>query len=503
MVKTGFIGCGRISDLHYQAYRQLDEAEIAMICDPDEQVVRKKAELWGVGNYCTDFRDILKNPHIDAVEILTPQLFHEQLVIEALEAGKHVAVQKPMTVSLKSADRMIRAAEKNNRILKVTENYIFYPPILEARKRILEGQIGEPSTIRIKLSATNSGGWFVPPGSWQWRMEEFAQGRGSQTFDHGHHLWAVAWFLMGEFERVSAWIDVTDDSIDSPAVIMWKHRGERRYGSCEYSYSNEMEMPSDYYSNDEWIDITGSRGILRINRCTGHLSDRPVLGVYRDGKWEYPEESDSDWSSGFTGAARNFINAVQGREEPVLSLGDARHILAMDIAVQKAARKFRPVFVDELDAPLPGFYAWKERNRMKSRSPLNVKVPKDSGNPVRLEKIRRKFSSYASVAGNLTLSMGESLAGKENLNLRGVFLIELTGVNQTTDTYRLDIADRNISMDSATETGGWDVKISSDSGVWGAVLSGKKSMMTAYLQGLITIQGDSGKALSLKKVLEL
>ena len=61
--------------------------------------------------------------------------------------------------------------------------------------------------MRIKFISGSSGGWDVPEEAWAWRMEENAEGRGMQTFDHGHHMWSIAWFFMREIERVCAWID--------------------------------------------------------------------------------------------------------------------------------------------------------------------------------------------------------------------------------------------------------------------------------------------------------
>jgi len=83
----------------------------------------------------------------------------------------------------------------------VIENYIFYPPIAFAKQLLDAGEIGTPVNMRIKFISGSSGGWEVPNESWAWRMVENAEGRGMQTFDHGHHMWSLAWFFMGEIER--------------------------------------------------------------------------------------------------------------------------------------------------------------------------------------------------------------------------------------------------------------------------------------------------------------
>ncbi len=150
-IGVGFVGCGRISDLHALGYANNPDAELRMVCDANVAVAHTAAERWGVPIVAASFEALLADPSIDAVEILTPQNLHEPMVIAVLEAGKHVSVQKPMTTSLASADRMITAAKAAGKVFKVSENYVFYPPVALAKRFLDEGAIGEPNTLRIKM----------------------------------------------------------------------------------------------------------------------------------------------------------------------------------------------------------------------------------------------------------------------------------------------------------------------------------------------------------------
>jgi predicted dehydrogenase len=258
-------------------------------------------------------------------------------MVDAARAGKHVAVQKPMTNDLASADRMLEAAEGAGIVFKVTDNYLFYPPIVLAKEMIDNGDIGTPTNLRMKLISSGSGGWEVPDSAWEWRVHEAVQGRGFQTFDHGHHLWATAWFLLGDIERVVSWIDSADGVVDSPAVIMWKYEGAAKYGMCEYCYSSDLHIPSKYYANDEWIEITGSRGMIVIHRCTGQILDGPAVSVFDSKGWRRYEDIDSDWGAGFIGATGNFIGAIRGKEDPLLSGPQGKEILKISLAIQESS----------------------------------------------------------------------------------------------------------------------------------------------------------------------
>ncbi len=362
-INVGFIGLGRISDLHALGYRDNKEARIYGVCTRREDTGSQKMAEWGAKKYYGDYREMLDDPDIDAVEILTPQKLHEPMVIDAVAAGKHVMVQKPMTIDLPSADRMLAAVDTANIVYKVIENYIFYPPLQRAKAMIENGVIGDPINLRIKFISGSSGGWEIDPRTWEWRLQENVEGRGMQTFDHGHHMWCVAWYLLGEIDRVSAWIDSADGIVDCPANIIWKYKEGVRYGSCDYSHCWDMHLPSDYYANDEWFEITGSRGIILVNRATGKLRTGPVLSHFDGTRWNHCEDIESDWASGFRNATHNFIAAIKGREEPLLTGVQAREILKIALAIIRSSNERREVYIDEFEQDDPDTYAATRREQ--------------------------------------------------------------------------------------------------------------------------------------------
>jgi predicted dehydrogenase len=345
-VGIGIVGCGRISDLHARGYRANPHARIAAVCDADPGRARAKAAEWGAARWTTDYRALVTDPGVDAVDVITPQRLHEPVAAAALAAGRHVSIQKPLTWGLQSADRIIAAAAASGRTARLFENFLYHPPLVLARRLIDDGVIGEPTCMRMKFVSGGSGGWDVPASAWAWRAEEHRRGFGMQTFDHGHHLWATAWFLLGEMERVVSWIDSVDGIVDCPAVIMWKHKAPARYGTCDYSHARDLHVPSRYYANDEWFEVTGSRGILLVVRGTGDICGGPPVRVFRDDTWHDYPDVESDWASGFAGSVDNFIDAVLGRARPFPTLEQARHILKFDLAVQESARSGRQIELD-------------------------------------------------------------------------------------------------------------------------------------------------------------
>jgi predicted dehydrogenase len=356
-IRIGFLGAGRIADLQCLGYLDHPEAEIAAVCDLDEQRARERAQAWGAKRVYTDPDQLFKDPDVDVVEILTPHHLHADQAIAALEAGKHVSLQKPPTPTLEELDRVARAAARAPGQIRVLENFMYYPPHRKAKELVDEGAIGIPISIRIKTAAGRfDAGWVVDPSSQAWRMDPEACGGGPVTFDHGYHCFNMGrHFIPAEPDRVHAfvnWIQLADDAWhDGPALISWSYAGDLpRYGSWEVIASLQMRVRSDYYVSDDRMEIHGTEGILWVNRCTGKLLDEPSVVLYRDGETRGFHDLPVDWAESFRLGTRDFVDALlEGRSAPQ-DLGEARLTLAFALAAARSAQEGREVAIDELTA---------------------------------------------------------------------------------------------------------------------------------------------------------
>ena len=140
-LRVGFIGVGDITDLHYPGYKDNPKAELYAICDVDEERLQKRASEWKVEKTYTDYRELLTDPNIEAVEVITPHHLHAEMGIAALKAGKHISMQKPMAVNIGECDELIKTAERSKKLFRVFENFRFYPPMVKAKE--LEFRVAE------------------------------------------------------------------------------------------------------------------------------------------------------------------------------------------------------------------------------------------------------------------------------------------------------------------------------------------------------------------------
>ena len=343
-LRAAFIGAGRISDLHALAYLDDERAELAAVCDSNISLARERGARWGVSptRVFADYHDMLALDEIDLVEILLPHHLHYRATLDALAAGKHVSVQKPMALNLAQADEMVKAAREAGLRLKVYENFIFYPPVQRAKALIDNGEIGDPLTIRVKSnSGVSPTEWQVPASARAWRLNPEECGGGPLVFDDGHHKFALGWHFMGKAEAVHAWIGRTEIApgafLDSPAIVSWKFPNNR-YGSLEAVFSPQLTLDTRHYAQDDRVEITGSKGVIWVTRGHGKLMDAPPVVMVKDRGTRAFSDMPVGWEHSFINSTRHFIDAWFVGEPPSLTGDEGREVLQFALAAQESAR---------------------------------------------------------------------------------------------------------------------------------------------------------------------
>ena len=354
-IRMGILGAGRIADLQVLGYLEHPKVEIVAVCDRDPALVRARAAAWGAAHAYTNAEQLFADPDVDAIDVLTPHHLHAEHAIAALEAGKHVSLQKPPTRTLEELDRVAAAAARSGRLLRIFENFAYYPPHRKAKELIDAGAIGVPLSVRVKTAGGRPDrGWQVGLSSLAWRMNREACGGGPTTFDHGYHCFQMGrHFIPAEVERVHAfihWSRIGEDAwYDGPALISWKYAGAvPRYGSWEVIASLGMAVRSKYYVSDDRLEIHGTEGILWVNRCTGQLLDEPSLVLYREGETRAFHELPADWADSFRLGTRDFADALLEGRACFQDVADARKTLAFALAAAKSAAEAREVPLAEI-----------------------------------------------------------------------------------------------------------------------------------------------------------
>jgi UDP-N-acetyl-2-amino-2-deoxyglucuronate dehydrogenase len=149
---TAVIGLG-VGREHVRAYADLPESTLVALCDQNPERLRSAGEELGVATYAS-VEQLLRDDRVDVVSVATPHPSHAELAITALEAGRHVIVEKPMTVDLAQADAMVATAGRVGRTLGVILQRRFWPASLRVHHAIESDKIGTSVSAECELS------WF-------------------------------------------------------------------------------------------------------------------------------------------------------------------------------------------------------------------------------------------------------------------------------------------------------------------------------------------------------
>jgi predicted dehydrogenase len=166
-MKVGVVGGGQIAAVHIPYIRSIPGTEIVGLTDANEVRARETAARFGIENAYRTLGELLETNRPDVVHILTPPQTHAALAIQAMEAGCHALVEKPMAVNLEEAEAMEAAAARHGVKLCVDHNHLFDPAVVQARAMVAQGIIGEIVSVETfeGFSLGTPDNPYVQPGS--------------------------------------------------------------------------------------------------------------------------------------------------------------------------------------------------------------------------------------------------------------------------------------------------------------------------------------------------
>ena len=153
-VSVGLIGCGYLGPNIICNFAENESAELHWICDSDPRRAEKVARRYPSARQSTNVRELFSDPHLDAVAIATPVATHHAFARAALEAGKHVLIEKPMTSSAREAEELIGLAERGGRTLMVDHTFVYTGAVRKIREMVASGDLGDLlyfDSVRINL----------------------------------------------------------------------------------------------------------------------------------------------------------------------------------------------------------------------------------------------------------------------------------------------------------------------------------------------------------------
>jgi UDP-N-acetyl-2-amino-2-deoxyglucuronate dehydrogenase len=255
MLKFALVGCGRIAKRHSEllGHKKIEGAMLVAVCDIVEEKAKKIGGQFNVPYY-TDMNEMMKKEDIDAVSVLTESGHHAEHVINLAKYGKHIVVEKPMTLSIDDADEMIMACQKNNCRLFVVKQNRFNVPVVKLKEALDKGRFGKlfMGTVRIRWCRPQE---YYDQDSWRgtWAMDG-----GVLTNQASHHVDLLE-YMMGKVDSVYAkgiQALANIEAEDTAAVIL-----KFRNGGIGILEATTAIRPKDLEGS---LSILGEKGSVEI-----------------------------------------------------------------------------------------------------------------------------------------------------------------------------------------------------------------------------------------------
>jgi predicted dehydrogenase len=348
-VRFAIVGAGVIADVHAQAIAGLPErAELSLVVSRREATARALAQARGARGHTTDFDAVLADPDIDALSISTPTATHAELAVAALEAGKHVMIEKPIDVSLEAADRIIAAEAASGRKVGVVSQHRFDRATERVLAAIRGGELGRLT------SGVASCAWWRPQSyydSGRWRGT-WAMDGGGAIMNQTIHVIDLLIAMLGAPTEVFAYtarlaherIEVEDTAVaavrfDSGALGMI-HGTTAAYPGLDAAVRVYGTAGSAVIADDELVYFHARGEAPELTRPTPLAETNQVTAADAVA----PEQH----SLGPAHVAQfaDFVDAIQTDRPVRVGARDGRAALAVVVSLYESAASGRPVAID-------------------------------------------------------------------------------------------------------------------------------------------------------------
>jgi UDP-N-acetylglucosamine 3-dehydrogenase len=324
-VRFGIVGCGGIANgFHMRDLAQIPEARLVACSDIRSQAAEQFAAKWEAEGSYGDHHELLARDDIDAVIVATHHETHAAIAVDALEAGKHVLVQKPLTTRLEDADRLVAAAEARPRQKIQCFPFNWSAEVVEAIRLLQDGAIGRPCQARRRVAHPGPGrdSWFYDP----------AIAKFGASFDMGVYAVSGLTALMGPAVTVSALVDTIEPGVRIDDNATWQLRfASGAQGTAETAWTQLANVEGTVIYGLEGVIALGMPGTdakLRVYRRTSGVS------FASKGEWEtVPVKPDPP-----VAAHRELVNCILEDRTPRGTPRHARHVTEILLAGHESDR---------------------------------------------------------------------------------------------------------------------------------------------------------------------
>jgi predicted dehydrogenase len=283
--RAGVIGTGFIGPVHVEALRRLGVA-VTAICDVADLGAKAAAQL-AIPRAFSDYRALLASADVDVVHITTPNRFHCEMSLAALRAGKHVVCEKPLAMNTTETAQLVKAAQSAKRVFAVNYNVRFYPAVLQLRRLVDSGDLGEV----IHVNGSYLQDWLFKDTDYNWRLLPAEGGKLRAVADIGTHWMDTVSFILGS-KITSVFAD----------LATWHRQRRRPLGELRTFAKADAKLKFATYKvqTDDFASVllrfaNGARGNLAVSQVAAGRKNCIRIEIYgsRKAAWWCSEDPET------------------------------------------------------------------------------------------------------------------------------------------------------------------------------------------------------------------
>jgi len=261
-INVAIVGCGYVANGHLEAWRKVRQVQVVAVSDLNENLAKSTAEAWKVPRYYSTLSNLLAKCKVDLVDICTPPQVHAALAVEAMKSGVNVLIEKPMTMTVKDAEKIVDCQKATGVKAGVIHNWLFDDPVLQADTLIKKGKLGEIFHIEVEALNTKHDSMVANERHW---CHKLPGGRFSEML--AHPIYLMRHFL-GD-------IAVCDIQVSKIGDYPWMKYDEL---CATFKAGNKLGRSYASFNSSRdaiFINLYGGEGILKLELINSTVNFLP------------------------------------------------------------------------------------------------------------------------------------------------------------------------------------------------------------------------------------
>lgn len=322
LIRWGILGAANINVDVVPAIKKTGGSEIIVIGSRSLEKAQAQASRFEIPLAVGSYQEVLDNTDVDVVYIPLANHLHAEWTIKALEAGKHVLCEKPLTLTLKEADAVAAAARRTGKLVMEAFAYLQQPQTKKVKELIQSGIIGDVRIITGTFSFV-----FENMEDFRWKPEY----GGGSLWDIGSYPVSYVYWLYGVPSEVYGRKRLAQSNVDM-AFAGQIHYADGVIAQFDCSFDQEFFLD---------MDIRGTKGRLLVD-LDGDPQTTQVIRVYHDG---IMEEISVEPANQYVCEIQNMEAAILGNASPLISLQDSRNLVKILTALHESANMNKPISI--------------------------------------------------------------------------------------------------------------------------------------------------------------